>query len=101
MPYCSLAAKSLPARQLTHVSRRISIGFALSSAPPCSAKFKFPGRQLIITSKKHGFTKWGREEFKELCDKGLIIPDGFYAKLINNKGSISEWAKNVQRAANA
>jgi len=65
-----------------------------------SAKFKFPGRQLILTSKKHGFTRWSREEFLELNEKGLIIPDGFYAKLITNKGPISQWAKNVERAAN-
>merc|ERR1711966_108286 len=29
-------------------------------------KYKIPGRQKIIISAKHGFTKWSREEYDEL-----------------------------------
>lgn len=62
------------------------------------SKFKFPGRQLIIVSKKHGFTKWGREEYLELRKKGLLIPDGHYAKYLNNHGRVEKWYKNSKRA---
>lgn len=44
-------------------------------------KFKFPGRQLIIVSKKWGFTPYSREEFLELKDKGVLYPDGINAKV--------------------
>merc|ERR1719192_2823459 len=33
------------------------------------AKFKFPGRQKIFTSKKWGFTRWDREEYVERRQK--------------------------------
>merc|ERR1712011_39114 len=40
------------------------------------AKFKFPGRQKIFTSKKWGFTKFDREVFEEGIQTGAIVPDG-------------------------
>merc|ERR1712055_925924 len=40
------------------------------------AKFKFPGRQKIFTSKKWGFTRWDREEYVERRRDGSIKPDG-------------------------
>ncbi|KAF6164781.1 hypothetical protein GIB67_011171 [Kingdonia uniflora] len=39
------------------------------------AKFKFPGRQKIIVSRKWGFTKFNRSENR-------IKPDGVNAKLL-------------------
>ena len=33
-------------------------------------KFKFPGRQLIITSKKHGFTELTRAEYAKQKEAG-------------------------------
>merc|ERR1711977_293464 len=40
------------------------------------AKFKFPGRQKIYTSKKWGFTKFDREEFQGLITSGRVVTDG-------------------------
>merc|ERR1711993_179747 len=40
------------------------------------AKFKYPGRQNIILSKKWGFTKWSREAYGPMREEGLLIPDG-------------------------
>lgn len=40
------------------------------------AKFKFPGRQKIVLSRKWGFTKYNRDEFSELREKGVLVPDG-------------------------
>merc|ERR1712167_257583 len=46
------------------------------------AKYKFPGRQKIVTSKKWGFTKLTREQYVEAEQKGILIRDGVNAKLI-------------------
>ncbi len=40
------------------------------------AKFKFPGRQKIVLSRKWGFTKHNRDEFTQLRAEGKIVPDG-------------------------
>merc|ERR1712176_1191373 len=40
------------------------------------AKFKFPGRQKIFTSKKWGFTKFDREVFADGIRTGRIVTDG-------------------------
>merc|ERR1712054_246430 len=40
------------------------------------AKFKFPGRQKIFTSKKWGLTKFDKEEFAEGIKTGRIVTDG-------------------------
>ncbi|KAF8721132.1 hypothetical protein HU200_023553 [Digitaria exilis] len=44
------------------------------------AKFKFPGRQRIITSGKWGFTKFSRDEYLRLKREGRVVPDGSNAK---------------------
>ena len=41
-----------------------NIDFAIESLR--RAKFKFPGRQKIVISKKWGFTKFSREEYAEM-----------------------------------
>eukprot|EP00045_Choanoeca_perplexa_P001725 m.21356 g.21356 ORF g.21356 m.21356 type:complete len:216 (+) comp11129_c0_seq1:149-796(+) len=55
------------------------------------SKMKLPGRQLIIVSRKWGFTKWNREEFEALRETGNLIPDGCHCKLFNNRGSMKKW----------
>jgi len=52
------------------------------------AKFKFPGRQKIVISRKWGFTKYTRDEYTKLKEEGKIIPDGSHCKVINNHGRI-------------
>ena len=41
-------------------------------------KFKFPGRQKIAVSKKHGFTKISREDYAKLKSEGRIVPYVFF-----------------------
>eukprot|EP01101_Sappina_pedata_P000632 TRINITY_DN10831_c0_g1_i1.p2 TRINITY_DN10831_c0_g1~~TRINITY_DN10831_c0_g1_i1.p2 ORF type:complete len:212 (+),score=95.95 TRINITY_DN10831_c0_g1_i1:57-692(+) len=53
------------------------------------AKFKFPGRQKIHVSKKHGFSRFTREEYVALKEQGKIVPDGAYCKLASTKGPIN------------
>merc|ERR1711881_89231 len=55
------------------------------------AKFKFPGRQKIFTSKKWGFTRWDREEYVERRRDGSIKPDGTNVQYYPDKGSLKQW----------
>jgi large subunit ribosomal protein L10e len=45
------------------------------------AKYKFPGRQLILVSKKWGFTPLNREAYVEQRSAGMLQPDGCYVKV--------------------
>merc|ERR1712183_1083267 len=55
------------------------------------AKFKFPGRRKIFTSKKWGFTRWDREEYVERRRDGSIKPDGTNVQYYPDKGSLKQW----------
>merc|ERR1711977_450717 len=59
------------------------------------AKFKFPGRQKIFTSKKWGFTKFDREQFQEGLQNGTIITDGVGCQYKPNHGPIAAWKKRM------
>jgi len=50
------------------------------------AKFKFPGRQKVVVSKKWGFTPYAKAEYSKLKEEGKLIPDGCYVKVIKPKG---------------
>ena len=52
------------------------------------AKFKFPGRQEVVTSNKWGFTKFPRAEYEKLRAAGLLINDGVNVKYINGRGKL-------------
>jgi len=54
------------------------------------AKFKFPGRQKIVTSRQWGFTKFERQDYVAWKQEGRIQPDGVNAKLIDNHGPMSK-----------
>ncbi|MCI19351.1 60S ribosomal protein L10 [Trifolium medium] len=45
------------------------------------AKFKFPGRQKIIVSRKWGFTKLSQDEYLKLKSENRIMQDGVNAKV--------------------
>merc|ERR1712170_249546 len=51
-------------------------------------KFKFPGQQKIIVSKKHGFTKFERERYEVMRAQGRLIPDGVNCKYLPNHGPL-------------
>merc|ERR1711976_643767 len=53
------------------------------------AKYKFPGRQKIVVSNNWGFTKFTKEEYKELKAAGRLIPDGINVRLINFHGPLT------------
>jgi large subunit ribosomal protein L10e len=49
------------------------------------AKFKFPGRQKIITSNKWGFTAFSRADFLQYKSEGRLQNDGVHATLLTNQ----------------
>uniref|UniRef100_A0A7S2RVF9 60S ribosomal protein L10 n=1 Tax=Mucochytrium quahogii TaxID=96639 RepID=A0A7S2RVF9_9STRA len=52
------------------------------------SKFKFPGRQKIVTSKKWGFTKYDTAEYVRMRKEGLLIPDGNQVKYLGRRGPL-------------
>ncbi|TYJ38355.1 hypothetical protein E1A91_A05G437900v1 [Gossypium mustelinum] len=53
------------------------------------AKFKFPGRQKIIVSRKWGFTKYNRADYLKWKSENRIMPDGVNAKLLGCHGPLA------------
>ncbi|MFQ6647367.1 hypothetical protein Gotur_021573 [Gossypium turneri] len=43
------------------------------------AKFKFPGRQKIIVSRKWGFTKYNRADYLKWKSENRIMPDAIHS----------------------
>ena len=54
------------------------------------SKFKFPGRQKIVVSKKWGFTKWSKAEYLAMRQTGQLVPDGNGVKYIPRRGPIAK-----------
>ncbi|KAL3082882.1 hypothetical protein niasHS_010684 [Heterodera schachtii] len=58
------------------------------------AKFKFPGRQYIVISRKWGFTPFDREVYEKHRKEGRVIPDGVNCRFLKQHGPLTEWLKN-------
>ena len=54
------------------------------------SKFKFPGRQKIVVSKKWGFTKFSKAEYVEMRKEGRLVSDGNGAKYVPNHGRLAD-----------
>eukprot|EP00850_Spirogloea_muscicola_P005023 SM000022S07237 [mRNA] locus=s22:777954:779421:+ [translate_table: standard] len=54
------------------------------------AKFKFPGRQKIIKSRKWGFTKFSRVDYVKWKEEKRLLNDGVHAKLLNVHGPLTQ-----------
>jgi len=52
------------------------------------ARYKFPGRQKIIISKKWGFTNVNREAYLKLKEDKRVVQDGAYVQFIRPKGPL-------------
>lgn len=61
------------------------------------AKYKFPGRQKLIVSRKWGFTPLDREEYIRRRQNGTAIPDGCYVKFYPEHGKLDDWKRRVKR----
>lgn len=54
------------------------------------SRYKFPGQQKIIISKKWGFTKLDRDEYVKRREAGEIKDDGAYVKFLTKKGPLEQ-----------
>ncbi|KAF6174072.1 hypothetical protein GIB67_020254 [Kingdonia uniflora] len=54
------------------------------------AKFKFPGHQKIIVSRKWGFTKFNRTDYLQWKFENRIMPYGANAKLLGCHGPLAK-----------
>ena len=54
------------------------------------AKYKFPGRQKIIISRKFGFTSVDRVDWSKMRKEKRLIPCGNHVQIIGKKGSMEE-----------
>nr|QWE91242.1 60S ribosomal protein L10 [Placidida sp.] len=52
------------------------------------AKMKFPGRQKVVVSKKWGFSKYDKEEYKRMRAEGRLVPDGNCIKYVPAHGPL-------------
>jgi hypothetical protein len=62
------------------------------------ARYKFPGRQKIIVSKKWGFTPLDRADYEELKANKQVINDGAYVQVCNFCLACNE--RNMRMAGN-
>ncbi|KAF8328199.1 60S ribosomal protein L10 [Cantharellus anzutake] len=62
------------------------------------ARYKFPGRQKIIISKKWGFTKVDKTEYPRLKAEKRIVPAGAQVKYITQRGNLENNLKAQLRA---
>ncbi|KAL1917511.1 60S ribosomal protein uL16 [Calcarisporiella thermophila] len=62
------------------------------------SKYKFPGRQKIIISKKWGFTKLSREEYVEARQQGRVLLDGAHVKFLRPHGTLQAYFEAAARA---
>ena len=59
------------------------------------AKYKFPGRQKVVVSRKWGFTKLDRDDFLSLREQGRLVPDGSHVKVLTNHGPLNIWREHA------
>jgi large subunit ribosomal protein L10e len=62
------------------------------------ARYKFPGRQKIIVSKKWGFTSLDRPDYEALKRDKQVINDGAYVQFLKPKGKLIENLRTATRA---
>lgn len=53
------------------------------------SKYKFPGQQLILTSKCWGFTEFSRDEYEALRAQDRLIDHGVHAKAKSGHGKLN------------
>jgi len=57
------------------------------------AKFKFPGRQKIMVSRKWGFTRWDQADYQRLKAEGRLMNDGVSVQYRPEHGPLDAWIK--------
>ncbi|KAG8894815.1 60S ribosomal protein L10 [Tulasnella sp. 403] len=63
------------------------------------ARYKFPGRQKIIISKKWGFTDVNKEEYTRMKQEKLVWQDGAFVQYIRPRGRVEDNLRTQQLRA--
>jgi large subunit ribosomal protein L10e len=63
------------------------------------SRYKFPGRQKIIISKKWGFTNVDKAEYVRMKQEKLVWQDGAYVQYIKPKGRLEDNLRTQQLRA--
>jgi hypothetical protein len=61
------------------------------------ARYKFPGRQKIIVSKKWGFTSLDRADYEALRAEHKVMPDGAYVQVSPSRMSRAVGPRHPRR----
>jgi len=62
------------------------------------ARYKFPGRQKIIISRKWGFTNVNRGDYLKLKEDKRVLQDGAYVQYIRPRGNLEKNLRAQLRA---
>ena len=62
------------------------------------SKYKFPGKQKIVVSKKWGFTDMSQEQYIEARREGKVHHDGNHIKYVPNKGTLENYFEASRKA---
>jgi len=62
------------------------------------ARYKFPGRQKIVVSKKWGFTNVDKAEYLKLKAEKRVIQDGSYVQFVRQRGNLEQNLRAQLRA---
>jgi len=62
------------------------------------ARYKFPGRQKIVVSKKWGFTNVDKEDYLKLKADERVIQDGSYVQFVRQRGNLEQNLRAQLRA---
>ncbi|KIJ38898.1 hypothetical protein M422DRAFT_32973 [Sphaerobolus stellatus SS14] len=62
------------------------------------ARYKFPGRQKIIVSRKWGFTSVNKEDYPVLKAEKKVVQDGAYVQFVTHRGKLEDNLRMQARA---
>ncbi|KXN70993.1 putative ribosomal protein L10 [Conidiobolus coronatus NRRL 28638] len=62
-------------------------------------KYKFPGQQKIVISKKWGFTKLDRADYIVERQAGRLQPDGSHVKYLSESGPLDNYLRRLEASA--
>ncbi|KAI7851555.1 60S ribosomal protein L10-A [Circinella umbellata] len=62
------------------------------------SKYKFPGKQKIVVSRKWGFTDLTQEDFIKARREGTVHHDGNHIKYVPNKGTLENYFEASRKA---
>lgn len=85
-PYGLVARVQINQVMLSIRTKPASISSAVEALRRC--KYKFPGGQKILISRKWGFTSLHHEDYQRLKAEGKLVPSGSHCQVRTGKGHL-------------